>query len=153
MASLAVAYSLNKKRKKMAEGGKVKPAPSPSPAPNIVDADKAKDFRKSFSSAFAKGGKVVDEKAEGGAVGCPSCGYSEGGKIANQEHGENNNELAGFSPNEFDDLVLRDDLESDSDGANNGDELGNEQEDSDRKDIVSKIMASRKKKDKNPRPA
>lgn len=79
--------------------------------------------------------------------------YSEGGKVANQEHGENNNELAGFSPNEFDDLVLRDDLESSYDGDNAGDHLGNAQEDEDRKDIVARIMASRKKKDRMPNPA
>lgn len=81
-------------------------------------------------------------------------GLSEGGKVANQEHGENNNELAGFSPNEFDDLVLRDDLESTyGDDDNSGDNLGNAQEDEDRKDIVSRIMASRKKKDRMPNPA
>lgn len=80
--------------------------------------------------------------------------YSEGGKVANQEHGENNNELAGFSPNEFDDLVLRDDLESHyGDDDNAGDSLDNKQEDEDRSDIVARIMASRKKKDKLPRPA
>lgn len=80
--------------------------------------------------------------------------YSKGGQVANQEHGENNNEMAGFSPNEFDDLVLRDDLESDyGDDDNAGDALGNAQEDEDRSDIVSKIMKSRAKKDKLPRPA
>lgn len=80
--------------------------------------------------------------------------YSKGGQVANQEHGENNNEMAGFSPNEFDDLVLRDDLESTyGDDDNSGDALGNAQEDEDRSDIVARIMASRKKKDKLPRPA
>src|SRR4029077_16313063 len=55
--------------------------------------------------------------------------YSKGGRIANQDHGENDNELAGFSPNEFDDLVLRDDLESHyGDDDNSGDALGNAQE-------------------------
>jgi hypothetical protein len=80
--------------------------------------------------------------------------YSEGGRVANQDHGENNNELAGFSPNEFDDLVLRDDLESSyGDDDNSGDNLGNRQEDEDRKDIVARIMASRRKKDRLPSPA
>lgn len=78
--------------------------------------------------------------------------YSKGGQVANQEHGENNNKLAGFSPNEFDDLVLRDDLESSYNGSNAGDHLGNAQEDADRKDIVARIMASRRKKDKLPNP-
>lgn len=79
---------------------------------------------------------------------------SRGGQIANQEHGENNNEMAGFSPNEFDDLVLRDDLESHyGDDDNSGDDLGNEQEDEDRKDIVARIMRSQRKKDRLPNPA
>jgi len=78
--------------------------------------------------------------------------YSQGGKVANQEHGKDNNELAGFLPNEFDDLVIRDDLESSYDGANAGDHLGNSQEDEDRRDIVSQIMKSRAKKDRLPNP-
>lgn len=80
--------------------------------------------------------------------------YSQGGKIANSEHGMNDEDLAGFSPNEFDDLVLRDDLESSyCDDDNSGDAIGNEQEDMDRKDIVARIMASRRKKDRMPNPA
>lgn len=72
--------------------------------------------------------------------------YSEGGRVANQDHGPNNNEMAGFSPNEFDDLVLRDDLESTYGEDNNaGDENDNAQENEDRRDIVSRIMKSRRK--------
>ena len=74
--------------------------------------------------------------------------YSEGGRIAN----ETDVDSAKKMPAQYDDLVLRDDLESSSDGANNGDMLGNEQEDEDRKDIVSRIMKSRAKKDKLPNP-
>lgn len=80
-------------------------------------------------------------------------GYSEGGKVANQDHGPKDSRLAGFDQNEFDDLSLRDDLEQHYTGANSGDELGNSQEDSDRRDIVSRIMKSRAKKDRMPRPA
>jgi hypothetical protein len=76
-------------------------------------------------------------------------GLSEGGRVANQDEIE-----AGFSPNEFDDLHLRDDLESSySDDDNAGDALGNKQEDEDRRDIVARIMASRRKKDRLPNPA
>ncbi len=78
--------------------------------------------------------------------------FSEGGRVANEDHGPNNSRLAGFSPNEFDDLSLRDDLEFSYTGANSGDELGNEQEDHDRHDIVSRIMKSRNKKDRLPNP-
>ena len=80
--------------------------------------------------------------------------FSHGGQVANQDHGENDNELAGFSPNEFDDLVLRDDdmEEAEYTGANSGDELSSPGEDERRKDMVSRIMASRRKKDKLPNP-
>lgn len=77
-----------------------------------------------------------------------SKGYSEGGKVANDTEME-----AGFMPNDFDDLALRDDLEGGYTGENSGDELGNEQEDMDREDIISRLMRSRAKKDRMPRPA
>lgn len=76
--------------------------------------------------------------------------YSKGGKVANDT---GNGEVADEMPNQFDDLVLRDDLESGSNGPNNGDNLGNKQEDEDQKDIVSRIMSSRRKKDRMPNPA
>lgn len=72
---------------------------------------------------------------------------SEGGIVANKTEVE-----ADFDPAEFDDLVLRDDLELDNSGATSGDELGNAQEDEDRRDIVAKVMRKRMKQT-NPRPA
>lgn len=79
--------------------------------------------------------------------------YSKGGRVANEDHGPKDSRLADFSPNEFDDLALRDDLEDSYTGANSGDELSDEREDEDRKDIVARIMKSRAKKDRNPSPA
>lgn len=76
--------------------------------------------------------------------------YSMGGEVAN-DTGEG--QMADKMPNQFDDLVLDDSLENHDTGANSGDELGNSQEDEDRHDIISRIMKSRAKKDKNPRPA
>lgn len=76
--------------------------------------------------------------------------YSQGGEVAN-DVGEG--EEADMEPNQFDDLVKDDDLEADYTGENSGDEIGDEQEDDDRKDIVSRIMKSRAKKDRMPRPA
>lgn len=78
---------------------------------------------------------------------------SQGGRVANEEHGEHQNKLAGFSENEFDDLVLDDHLDQSYTAENSGDELGNEQEDDDRGDMISRIMKSRRLKDRNPRPA
>lgn len=75
--------------------------------------------------------------------------FSEGGKVSNQDELE-----ADFSPNEFDDLHLRDDLEQHDTGANSGDYDGDEGEDERRDDIVSRIMRSRRKgPGHNPRPA
>ena len=74
--------------------------------------------------------------------------FSEGGKVDNDTP-----ITAGFKPNDFDDLALRDDLESSYTGANSGDEDGSEGEDERRKDIVARIMKSRAKKDRMPRPA
>jgi hypothetical protein len=48
--------------------------------------------------------------------------------------------------------VKDDDLEQHYTGENSGDELGNAQEDEDRRDIVSRIMKSRRLKDRLPRP-
>lgn len=75
--------------------------------------------------------------------------YSKGGMVAN----ETDIDSADSMPAQFDDLVLRDDLESTyGDDDNAGDALGNAQEDEDRKDIVARIMASRRKKDRLPNP-
>jgi len=76
--------------------------------------------------------------------------YSQGGKVANDVH---EFESDFETPNKFDDLELRDDLDFEYTGANSGDELGDEREDHDRSDIVARIMASRKKKDRLPSPA
>jgi hypothetical protein len=62
--------------------------------------------------------------------------FSKGGMVANQDK-----EITGDMPNEFDDLHLRDDLESSyGEGDNSGDDLGNDQEDEDRADLVDRIM-------------
>lgn len=74
--------------------------------------------------------------------------YSEGGKVANEVE-----DVVDFEPNQFDDLVKDDDLEFSYTGKNSGDELGDEQEDQDRRDIIARIMKSRMKKDRMPRPA
>lgn len=76
-------------------------------------------------------------------------GYSEGGKVANE--GEDKlDDMADGEPNEFDDLVLDDDMEGHDEGS---EEIGDEQESKDRADVIHRIMKSRSKKDKNPRPA
>lgn len=71
--------------------------------------------------------------------------YSEGGKVANMDSGESTDDPESFAksdPNEFDDLAMRDDLESDYTGENSGDEDGSELN----QDFVGKIMRKRSKK-------
>ncbi len=79
-------------------------------------------------------------------------GYSEGGRVANEGEDELDH-MADGKPNEFDDLVLDDHLEGTNSGAADGDSIGDAQEDDDRSDIVARIMKSRSKKDRMPRPA
>lgn len=74
--------------------------------------------------------------------------FSEGGRVANDTP-----VYTDFEDNQFDDLVKDDDLDQHDTGKNSGDELGDAQEDEDRRDIVSRIMKSRRMKDRMPRPA
>lgn len=76
--------------------------------------------------------------------------FSKGGRVANDV---GMGASADLEDNQFDDLVLRDDLEQHYTGANSGDEIGNAGEDARRRDVVSAIMMSRRKKDRLPRPA
>jgi hypothetical protein len=215
--SLAIAYSMKRKAKKMADGGM--PTLDPAKAQTISDQYSKPDtagnmwdaLKKGLSASKAEGGAVepsehevhnamaamederklnqhgdIEEGPQSGGEGFHEESYmgnpgnawdnyqseaheddmvgrimkmrqqmfSKGGQVANQEHGENDNDLAGFKPNEFDDLVLRDDdLEgADYTGANSGDELGNARLDHDDSDIVARVMKSRAKKDRLPNP-
>ncbi len=112
-----------------------------SPEPQHPDPFKSADNGGSFFG-MAHGGRVdrIMKKRM----------MSEGGMAAN-DVGEG--QEADHDPNQFDDLVLDDHLEEHETGENSGDHLGNEQLEHDEHDIVSRIMKSRAKKDRNPRPA
>lgn len=111
---------------------------------------------------MAEGGQITDNKQSdahekdmvGRIMKQRQQMFSKGGQVANQDHGPNDSRLTGFDPNEFDDLVLRnDDMETaDYTGTNSGDNLSSPGEDMRRRDIVSKVMASRRKKDRLPNP-
>lgn len=118
--------------------------------PGESDMGRALRGRKGYGSEYTIAKDDVEMKREQlRRMKGPHGNYSEGGQVANTD------ELtAGFEPNEFDDLHLRDDLDFEYTGANSGDELGNEGEDERRRDIVSRIMRSRAKRPgHNPRPA
>lgn len=74
---------------------------------------------------------------------------SEGGEVANDD-----SPIADEKSAQFDDLVKDDELESGYTGENSGDEIGDEQEDKDRDDMIERIMKQRAMKaSKMPRPA
>lgn len=125
--SMAVAYGMKKKASKQPEEHMSK-----------MDDDQ------SLHKFMAHGGDIVDHII--------SKKYSQGGMVANGGEDELSH-LADGMPNNFDDLALDDDLESTNSGESSGDFLGNAQEDEDRHDIVARVMKSRAKKDKMPRPA
>ena len=85
--------------------------------------------------AYAEGGQITDNEQDaehmldmvGRIIAKRQKCFSEGGLVANDTQ-----ITAGFKPANYDDLALRDDLESKYTGMNSGDEIGNAQEDSDR---------------------
>jgi hypothetical protein len=175
--SLAIAYAV-KRRAKKAYGGDIEETEIPiiedvkvekpivedvkvEPAPKRIVEDvkveenpiKGHSDRDVYPHEYAEGGRV-ERIMHARSCGCddPHCSYfSEGGRVAN--HMESSDAVDESMEGGFDDLARRDDLEFSYTGANSGDELGNDQEDEDRKDIVARIMRSRAKKDRNPRPA
>ncbi len=135
--SLAVAYGMKKRADKMSRDDSVQ--------------NKADELCEHGSDAcemchggekMAEGGDIVDRIMKQRKK------YSEGGQIANETP-----LVADFEDNQFDDLVKRDDIESSYTAKNSGDELGNRQKEEDERDIVARIMKSRRLKDRMPHPA
>lgn len=128
--SMALAYNLSKRNKRMcAHGGPAECA----------------------EGCYAKGGEVdaystdMEPEGEDDLVGRIIKRMSKGGMVANDDE-----PIADSMPADYDDLAMDDHLEQHTHSSN---EHGDEQESDDRKDIVSRVMASRRKKDRNPRPA
>ena len=75
-------------------------------------------------------------------------GYSKGGQVANEDSGESSSdpdEMAKWESNEFDELGKSGGMDAQYHGS---EEIGDEQEDEDRDDIVSRVMKSRSKRDR-----
>lgn len=145
--SLAIAYAMKRRGNKMAHGGVVDGYES-----SCTEHCEQPCAIHEQASGY-ENDPPEQHYAEGGIVDRVMKKYlSEGGMVANG--GEDDlDAMPDGRPNEFDDLALRDDLEFNYTGANSGDELGDEQEDKDRSDIVSRVMRSRAKRDRMPRPA
>lgn len=121
--SLAIAYSMKKKAKKMAHGGAVE----------ALDTDdrllSEEDYATEDSDDIVS--QIMRERH-----------MSKGGMVANDtEDGRADLESA-----QYDDLVNRDDLEFSYTGENSGDELSSPGEDERRDDMVAEIMRQRKMK-------
>jgi hypothetical protein len=114
------------------------------------DEDMVGRIMKQRGKSYAKGGDVDGERHMCSGGSCQH--YSHGGEVSNSDL-----PIADDMPAQYDDLHLDDKLDDDGKaeytGKNSGDELGDEREDHDREDIVSRIMKSRSKKDRMPRPA
>lgn len=189
--SLAIAYGVKRKAKKMAKGGEssqagkkaayhsgyglkdmksegvnhqtAKGVPGVSgmgmrvrvgdPDAKKMAKNKLEELRampKANIKGMAEGGEALNEEMIERLMRKRENCYSEGGQVANNTH---QFEYEFEEPNNFDDLSRRDDLEFSYTGANSGDELGNDQLEDDESDMISRIMRSRAKKDRNPRPA
>lgn len=109
-----------KDRKNLAEGGFVEDEEM-SGYPDMPSDEHLDDY--SYPEDIV--GEIMMDRAEG---------YSEGGKVANDTETVN----PDSEPSQYDDLVLRDDLEFSYTGENSGDELG--------EDMVDEIMKARKKR-------
>lgn len=147
--SMAMKYAMKKRMKKdgaamcEADGGEVE-APKDPP----VDPERAKKAEESMRKAFgyADGGEVEEDS-----------GFSDDmvGRIMKHRFSKGEEEpVADFESNDFDYLdQIGGDHEADYDEENSGDDIGNKAEDDDQHDVVKRIMKSRSKKDKMPRPA
>lgn len=142
MNKLAMAYAMKNRQKKMCNGGAYADG-------GMVEEEKASGEEEHEDPAPEANESADLEDADMIERIMKKRGYSKGGMVANDVGIAEADKL----PAEYDDLVLRDDLESSYDADNSGDKLGNAAMDERDEDMVSRIMRSRAKKDKLPRPA
>ncbi len=97
--------------------------------------------------AMAKGGEATHDAGEEGIVDRIMKRFAKGGEVEGEP-------VADFESNDFDymDQIPPID-EADYTGKNSGDEKGDKEVDDEEKDVVSRVMKSRKKGDRMPRPA
>lgn len=146
--SMAIAFNMKKKAKCMADGGEVKTINSSIGSPfGEASADEMsasnKQAPKLTPEEMASNKAMVDKIMAKRKADDQS--YSEGGVVANSPHDD-----MAENTDEYDDLVLDDDLEAHIPEDFN--EHGDPEEELRRKDTVSRIMRSRALKDKLPNP-
>lgn len=133
-----------KRSQRMAKGGEVKKE-SKVLTPQQVNGASLKDIEPHMSK-YAEGGEVHEEDMIARLMHKHM--MSKGGMIANDDE-----PIADEEPAQYDDLALDDHLSEHYTEENSGDEVGDEDQDARDADLISKIMKSRAKKDRLPRPA
>lgn len=135
--AIAIAYSMKRKAAKKASGGTIESGDS---TMNMADGGMAHCAHggpmECSMGCYDEGGMIKEDSShqseahEEDMIHRAMAKYlSQGGKVANSDE-----PVADFEPNEFDDLHLRDDLESEYTAKNSGDEDGMEEHE----DIVSR---------------
>lgn len=166
--SLAIAYAMKRKAKKMAMGGEVEgyqPDYKYREHPDLRDHEKDSGFVdhegddvKMDHAAMMEDDKDINQHGDMDGelvdrIMMKRQMMAEGGVVADEGEDELSH-LDDGKDNDFDYLSSGDlDDSTTNSGAADGDFLGDKQEDEDRRDIVARIMKSRAKKDRLPRPA
>lgn len=110
--------------------------------------ESAKNLHKEATSNLKNDKGDRKNLAEGGDV---DCGMVD--RIMRKRMAEGGEVTADEKPNDFDELDLEPAPDEHYTGANSGDEDGDAELDENDHDLISRIMRSRAKKDRNPRPA
>jgi len=124
---------------------------------------KLAEIKKQKTGYFAEGGQITDNEQSdahemdmvGRIMKQRQQMFSKGGQVANNTDRDEKYPMPhrdDMGSGHYDDLVNRDELSFSYTGANSGDELSSPGEDERRRDIVSRVMASRRKKDRLPNP-
>lgn len=155
--SLAIAYAMKKKSKKMAHGGMMEDE-ARRKAQYSMDGNEAHIEVPMTHEESSHRMSDFEDKTMGNDDDADMITrimhkrkmMAEGGPVVADEMGEQSDDHSA----DFDYLSIGDlDDSTTNSGAADGDELGNHVEDEDRRDIVSRIMKSRSKKDRMPKPA
>lgn len=116
---------------------------------------KARDSAGGSSTGSSEATDCVGPECSGcDSAACMAEGGEVGGDLVNRIMKKRGSDMAGSKSADFDvmdDIEVPDD--ADYTGANSGDEIGNDTLDENDADLIRRIMRSRAKSDRNPRPA
>jgi hypothetical protein len=153
--SLAIAYAMKKKGKKMAQGGRVQAEDDRMLNQHgeyevgAEGMDQDNESTPDHMDAHDVENQTAHEDMVGRIMAQRGKHYAKGGPVTSKMDSD---DLADFDQNDFDYLDQRNaGDEADYTGANSGDDLGDARETWDRKDTVAEIMKSRRLTDRMPK--